>query len=216
MGGYGAESVRLYSIGHIFTIISIPLFLSCIIKIKPRAEKFFMMLIIILFVLLAIISVFTIHPTIPFTNMANDQVTELKSEAISTFFKYHENLPIIENGIAIKRYAYPIYGTKKARNIIDMPLYDPLNYDQWATFAQGLGSNRYLFINLGSQYNWNPTSIFDQDSSIIFIDLKTPLPTNKTLSPWILRLAKLNIKMENDNTVNKIYSNSPVYIYLVL
>jgi hypothetical protein len=207
------ESVRFYTMGHIFTIILIPLFLIAIIKKIPDGKKYFMLVMMILFVLLAVISVFTIHSSYYFSNFANEQVTESEYNSMTTFLKYQDTLPIIEKGSSVKQFAYSINGYRESQTTnfqIEKPQND-LYYDQYNTFAQGHGSNIYLIYHIFPIYT--DTNPFTQASNVTFIDLKTPPPVFDNLI--VRKILKFNRKQETDNTVNLIYSNSPTYIYLV-
>ena len=210
---YRFESIRFYNMGHIFTIILIPFFLYDIIKKFPLRKKEFLSIMMILFVLLTVISVFTIHSSFYFSNFANEQVTESEYETLTTFLHYRDDLHIIEKGSSLKQFAYSIYGDSKFRDTffpVDKPKND-LNYDNYNTFAQGLGSNIYFIYHIF--YIFSDPNPFSDKSNITFIDLKSPPPPFD--NAVVQNMLKFHRKLENDNTVNMIYSNSPTYIYLV-
>lgn len=214
-------AARIFFIAQIFTIISIPLIISMLIKNHPHREKMFLSIMVIFFSSLAIISVFTVNYSPYFSNVGNDQITESKYSGMTMFFKYWENTRIIEDYGETSRFYQSIYGKLKANSDnmggISRSLSEKnLSYDQYNTFAQRYGSNIYFINEIYPRLLFTgpiPSPFKSYEESDIYT-IDTKLPCRSENSRY-LKLLQFYNKVENDNTVNKFYTNSRMNIYIV-
>lgn len=201
---------RIYNVGHVFTIILIPLFMTHLKKSNNGRKNILLnkgrknifplisLTMVILFFILAIISIFSVHPSPYFTSRGNEQVTESEYFAMKTFHNYKEDLPFVEFHARTARFYHAIYGMNKAiddnmRSYVDRLPQENLGYDQFNTFAQGHGSNIYFIDPRLTYYSKHNSEMFEK----YLID------------------RKIFSKLENDMTANRIFSNSYTNIYLI-
>nr|WP_319375693.1 hypothetical protein [uncultured Methanoregula sp.] len=186
---------RIFNVANIFVIISIPIALICLKKNYPNRKSTLLVIMATFFILLSIISVFSIQPSYTYTYHESEQVSEADYIAMTTFFNYWEDYPVIETIAESVRLHQAIYGVVASKNFLYY-INEPgkhFGYNYFNTFAQGHGSGKY-FIDIRIRY------LFE----------------NYPASPELGGYTKEDLfHLENDNTVNSIYSNSHTYIYLI-
>lgn len=207
------ESIRIYGIGYVFTIISIPLFLDYLKKKYPLWKTVMLSWMIVFFSVIAIISVFTIHSSIYFSNYPNEQITESQYDAMTVFFNYREYIPITQFSISAKWYNFAIFGFEHQQPYMVANYDDLYKYLSNNTFADVYGPNSYLLYRLGPYYSGTETSPFSQELNITYYTRRTPASSLKGTASFKL-LSVLN-KLEGDRTADMIFSDSYTYVYYI-
>lgn len=213
-------AIRIYTIANIFTIILIPLFLRILIKNSPDRRNMILTCMVIVFSLLAIISVFTVHYSPYFSLVKTNQLTESEYDAMTTFYNNWENSPVIDDYGEYSRFYQSIYGKVKADEdnlggISGILGEKDLSYKQFNTLAQRFGRDQYfihqtfpMMLSSGSI----PSPFDNHDSDYYYLDTKFPRPSENSKYLDLLRFYN---RVENDNSVLKIYSNEQTYIYYI-
>jgi len=188
----GFDIHRIYNIGHVFTIVLIPIFILCFLTNKGQVGLKYVLLTTIVIICLVIISLFSIYPSSYFTIRGNEQVTESEYNAMVFFHEHRINIPYVESGARTARFYHAIYGMQAAydnnmKDYTDRKPKEYLGYDQFLDFADGHGSNIYFLDRFFNQL----LELGSMDESIL-------------------------IQFNNDRSVYKFFSNDDIGYYLII